>query len=137
MKRSFVFLFTLFIVPALFVMGCGDDKLTPDTTAPLAPILSGSSGSSSGLGLWWEPNSEPDLAGYHVYVRENGVTRRASPGLITDTFFTINISDDTQAFGYVTAIDFSSNESAPSASQNLTDLSEEGRVNVPGDPNQQ
>ena len=137
MKRSFMFLFTLFIVPALFVMGCGDDKLTPDTTAPLAPILSGASTSEDGLGLWWKPNAEPDLAGYNVYVRENGAIRQTNQGPITDTFFTVDINDEGQIFVYVTAFDFSGNESPFSSTLNLAQQSEQGRVNFPGNPNQQ
>ncbi len=137
MKRSFMFLFILFIVPALFVIGCGDDKLTPDTTAPLAPILSGASSSADGLGLWWEPNAEPDLAGYNVYVRENGAIRQANQWPITDTFFTVDINDEGQIFVYVTAFDFSGNESPFSSTLSLAQQTEQGRVNFPGNPNQQ
>lgn len=54
----------------LCVAGCGSDNpVAPvDTVPPVAVLeLEATSVSSSGIELAWTANTEPDLAGYHVY----------------------------------------------------------------------
>ena len=58
----------LALLPVVGLWGCGADTTTsPDTTAPLAPQLDGATLDQGLVGVWWQPNSEPDLAGYVIY----------------------------------------------------------------------
>ena len=117
MKRRFSIVLALLAVVGLW--GCGADTTTsPDTTPPLAPQLDGATLANDIVGVWWQPNTEPDLAGYFVYIVENGVTRSAVSDPIADNFLTVDVNSPTGSVEvYVTAIDYSGNESSPSASR--------------------
>ena len=116
MKRRFVMVLAL--MPLVAFWGCGstDTTTTPDTTPPLAPQLNGATLEGGNIGVWWSPNSEPDLAGYYVYYVENGVTHPASTEPITSSYMVISDVVNSPVDVYVTAIDYSGNESSPSAS---------------------
>ena len=90
MKRCFASLFAVGIVATLLVVGCGDSATVsqPDTAPPLAPVVLGARGSDGMVGLWWRGNTEPDLAGYHVYITQAGLTRRMSRYPIQNTYVT-------------------------------------------------
>jgi hypothetical protein len=111
--------FAVALVPALLLAGCGSDDtdggFIPDTTAPLAPVIMGVRADDGIVGLWWNPNTEPDLTGYHVYVAMNGVVRRTTFRPVVDNRYTVNLGPQGSASVYVTAIDYSGNESSPSA----------------------
>jgi len=116
MKRRFMMVLAL--MPLVAFWGCGTDTTTtPDTTPPLAPQLSGATLQDGNVGVWWQANSEPDLAGYFVYYSENGVTHSASIDPISSNYLLIDAGNAAGPVDvYVTAIDFSGNESSPSAS---------------------
>ena len=116
MKRRFAMVLAL--MPLVAFWGCGgtDTTTTPDTTPPLAPQLGGATLQDGNIGVWWSANSEPDLAGYYVYYVENGVTHSASIDPVTSNYLLISSASAGPVDVYVTAIDFSGNESSPSSS---------------------
>jgi len=121
MKLRVTSLLALFVIPAL-VMGCGGDAAStsaPDTTAPLAPVISGARAGDTIVGIWWDNNVEPDLAGYNIYSVENGTVRKVNQVPQVSNYYTYK-SDSPLVQVFVTAIDWSGNESGPSQSRNLT-----------------
>jgi len=112
------FAFALLLVSALLVAGCGGDDAPgtiPDTIPPLTPIVSGVDGTSSTVYIWWEPNTEPDLAGYFVYVTVKDETVLANYQATTLNYMYVEV-EDKEVRLQVTAIDFSGNESGRSPS---------------------
>ena len=134
MKRRFVMVLAL--MPLVAFLGCGTDTTTtPDTTPPLAPQLGGATLQNGSVGVWWSSNSEPDLAGYYVYYVENGVTQSASDSPITSTYIVVSAGNTGPVDVYVTAIDYSGNESSPSASVRAsTQAGEPSRQIIGGSP---
>ena len=116
MKRRFVMVLAL--LPVLAFWGCGTDTTTttPDTTPPLAPQIGGATLQDGSVGVWWSANTEPDLAGYYVYYVENGTTHSASTDPVTSNYLVITSGNSGPVDVYVTAIDYSGNESSPSVS---------------------
>jgi hypothetical protein len=90
------------------------DAFPPATPTGLAAIPS-NNGTTPTIDLSWQPNTDPDLAGYNVYRRVNGtferITSTATPGpAFTDTTVTPGT-----AYAYrITAVDNTGNESKPS-----------------------
>ena len=118
MMPRFVPFYALLLVPALLFVGCGDDDpMALDTVPPLAPVLNGANEDGGLVAVWWEENSEPDLAGYNLYVEQDGNTRLVNDTPLTSAYATIQIADDNPVHVYVTAIDWSGNESSPSATR--------------------
>lgn len=123
MKLRFVFLAAALLVPAVLVGGCGSDGTDggtqPDTTPPLAPVILGARATDGTTGIWWSPNNEPDLNGYHVYVSQYGVIRRMTKVPVSGTNHSVQLQPTGSATVFVTAIDYSGNESSPSASRTV------------------
>jgi len=118
MKPRFVSLYALLLVPALLFVGCGDDEPTAmDTVPPLAPVLNGANEDAGLVAVWWEENTEPDLAGYYLYLEQDGTTRLVNAAPLTNAYATIEVADGSLAHVYVTAVDWSGNESSPSATR--------------------
>ncbi len=119
MKRCFASLFAAGIVATLMVVGCGDSATVsqPDTAPPLAPVILGARGDDGTVGIWWRTNTEPDLAGYLVYVTEAGLTRRMSQFPIENNYVTWEADGLESVHLYVTAIDWAGNESSPSVTK--------------------
>jgi hypothetical protein len=89
----------------------------------LAPAMAFEPAMAADLKIVWQPNSEPDLAGYFVYygVETNFYTHRFAVGLQTE--YTIrHLTSGETYFVAVTAVDTAGNESA---------FSEEVRVRIP------
>ena len=108
----------LALLPIVGLWGCGQDTTTsPDTTPPLAPQLDGATMDHGIVGVWWQANTEPDLAGYFVYVVEDGVTRSAVTDPIASNYLLVDVGTTGSIEVYVTAIDYSGNESSPSNSR--------------------
>jgi hypothetical protein len=109
----------LLALAALFFVGCGDSNTPtapapPDTTPPAVPTGVQLSALYDHLQVTWAANAEPDLAGYLIaQSTDAGATWAAvttSP-LTTNTFDT-NVCPQVEF--RVSAVDLSSNESAPS-----------------------
>jgi len=125
MKPRFNILFALLVVSALVVVGCGSDTTyTPDTTPPLAPVLQGANMDGGVVAVWWQPNSEPDLNGYFVYVEQDGTTRAINQQPIAQPYAAIPVDVSSSVRVFVTAVDISGNESSPSASAHPTNVDE-------------
>ena len=117
MKRRFASLYALALVPALLLAGCGDEETTTgiplDTTPPLSPVLEGTSGEDGWAYVWWKSNTEPDLDGYFVYEIRDGQPHRLNDFAQDSNYMSIE-AESGVVYVYVTAIDFSGNESSPS-----------------------
>ena len=91
-------------------------KVIPrDVFPPAAPQGLSSIFAAGGVELVWTANTEPDLAGYNVYRVHDHTAQRLNKELVRTSVF----RDATAAPGktltyYVTAVDFSGNESKPS-----------------------
>lgn len=123
MKPRFMSLYALLLVPALLFVGCGDDETTaPDTAPPLAPVLTGANEEGGLIAVWWEENTEPDLAGYYLYLEQDGTTRLVNSTPISNAYATIQATPDSPLHVFVTAVDWSGNESSPSATRRAVSL---------------
>jgi fibronectin type 3 domain-containing protein len=104
------------------------DTFPPKAPTGLATIpgeteaLNGSSAISY-IDLSWEPNSEPDLAGYFVYrqlARPNGdpqgpLGKMTPLPIAAPAYRDVAVAPGQRYIYFVTAVDASGNESAPSA----------------------
>ena len=94
-----------------------------DTGPPVAPTGLVATGSATGISLDWADNTDPDLAGYHVYRADSA---SGSFNLLTVDPVSASTYEDTAAppgmtsYYYVTAVDTSDNESAPSGTANAS-----------------
>ena len=66
--------------------------------------------------LQWDPNPEPDIAGYHIYQADRigdktTAWQRITTNLVTETIFIITDLDDNNYAWMVTAMDTTGNES--------------------------
>lgn len=90
-----------------------------DTAPPATPSgLAGAPG-SGGVQVRWAANSEPDLAGYHVYraLAAQGLFARLTPSPTPANEFLDTTAPDTVSVWYaVSAVDVNGNESARTAS---------------------
>jgi|GEM_PF-4352968 len=120
MKLRIALLIVMTLTPALLVVGCSSSSSVatqPDTTPPLAPVILGARGADGILGVWWNEGNEPDLNGYNVYVTMGGIVTRLNNGPITENRYSAVVNTQGSVSVYVTAVDFSGNESSPSATQ--------------------
>jgi fibronectin type 3 domain-containing protein len=94
-----------------------------DTVPPDAPTGLAAAGSSTGIDLNWDDNPAVDLAGYHVYRAGSaaGPFARITTSLVGASVYTdFAAPTGTTSYYYVTAVDASGNESAPSATANAS-----------------
>ena len=101
------------------ILGVGPESIpvtVEDTTAPQVPTGLEIVQSDTGAYLTWAPNSETDLAGYHVFRSDtpNGEFRSVSDHLVTTNAFFDPSSHSGQHYR-VSAVDEFGNESAMSA----------------------
>ncbi|WP_299449786.1 LamG-like jellyroll fold domain-containing protein [uncultured Serinicoccus sp.] len=89
-----------------------------DTTAPAAPAGLTATGGDGQVELTWDANGEDDLAGYNVYRSQStGVDEQRSPvntelvAAGTESFVDSGVTNGTEYFYVVTAVDSSDNES--------------------------
>lgn len=71
----------------------------------------------SGCVIKWSPSTASDIDGYHVYMKKGkqGAFQRINSQTITDSsFVSPPLRYDTTYYFYITAVDNSDNESAPS-----------------------
>ena len=92
---------------------------TSDTFAPIVPsglaAIPGGTATTAAIDLSWQPDTDPDLAGYNVYRRSNGAFQRITATPTLGPAFSDTSVTPGSAYTYrVTAIDSSGNESAPS-----------------------
>jgi hypothetical protein len=90
-----------------------------DTAPPAAPAgLSASNEAGTGVHVQWTANSEPDLAGYHVYRAVSAsalFTRLTGSPVTTNSYLDATAPDSVSLWYAVSAIDVTGNESARSA----------------------
>jgi hypothetical protein len=122
MKLRFTSVFTLVVLAAMLVVGCGDDAATTpiiDTTPPLAPVIEGARGDDGFVRVWWQHNTEADLRGYNVYLVGNSIQKLNRAPLEGNMFAApTDLGGTVQV--YLTALDWSGNESAPSNAKSVT-----------------
>jgi hypothetical protein len=90
-----------------------------DTAPPAAPGGLAAANEANGVRVHWSANSEPDLAGYHVYraPSQSGPFARIDGSTVTATEFVDASAPDSASLWYaVSALDVTGNESARSAS---------------------
>ncbi|MFW5748225.1 MAG: alpha-amylase family glycosyl hydrolase [Chloroflexota bacterium] len=97
-----------------------------DSTAPPAPTnLTVSGASASSVSLAWDvhPNTDGDLFGFRIYREEVGGSGFSLVGSVNDatatTFTDTGVANGTEYNYYLTAVDTSLNESAPSNTVNV------------------
>ncbi|WP_034388775.1 NPCBM/NEW2 domain-containing protein [Deinococcus sp. YIM 77859] len=96
-----------------------DAKVTcgaADTTPPAAPTALSATGSTGGITLDWNDNSENDLAGYRVLrsASAQGPFTVLTPQLLSSSFYTDTAAPQgTVSYYQVVAVDKSGNVSAP------------------------
>jgi len=119
MKQSFACLVAVTLMLGMVLAGCGNSSSVsrPDTTPPLAPVVTGADAAGNTARIWWQGNTEPDLAGYTVYATMNGVTHRVNETPMMSTSLSVPANGAHQVTLYVTASDVSGNESSPSQSR--------------------
>jgi hypothetical protein len=105
----------LLLAVALMVAGCRDST-APDTTPPASPRAVHSVTGDQSVVLSWVANTEPDLAGYRVYMSPCANGPGCPYDLVTTTTGTqVQVSaltnGDTRFFA-VSAVDVAGNESA-------------------------
>lgn len=92
-------------------------KITPqDIFPPAAPTGLSALYAAGAVELIWTANTEPDVAGYNVYRREEkGQPRRINKDLVpTPIFRDSSVEPEHRYFYVVTAVDLANNESPPS-----------------------
>ena len=93
-----------------------------DTAPPAAPAGLAANVQSGSVHMQWNANTEPDLAGYHVYraVSASGTYARLTSSAIALLTYTDAAPPDSAALWYeVSAMDQAGNESARSAPQQV------------------
>lgn len=90
----------------------GEPEPPPDTTPPDAPTgLQATPGAHGRVSLSWTANSDPDLAGYNIYI--DGSLKGTAGASATSYTVTDLVYGQNYDF-FITALDFSGNESPPS-----------------------
>lgn len=102
-----------------------------DTTPPAPPVLSGKVENGSDGALLWNPNSEPDLAGYNLY--RDGMKIHTAPATTTG-YLEADLPEGLYTYT-LTAVDRAGLESRPSSAVKLrVDASgPSARIVFPGD----
>jgi WD40 repeat protein len=93
-----------------------------DTIPPAAPTGLTATGSTAGIALAWNANTEPDLAGYNVYraASSAGPFTKLNASLLTVTGYNDTAAPTGVTSYYrVTAVDTSGNESTPATASAL------------------
>ncbi len=99
----------------------------PQDLPPAAPTNLAATASSAGIGLDWDANSEPDLAGYNVYRSTSPGVSIAGPPLngspLTSPSYTDGDVTDGVTYHYVvTAVDATDHESGASNEDSATGI---------------
>jgi fibronectin type 3 domain-containing protein len=96
-----------------------------DTTIPDTPTGLAATAGNREVDLTWDPNSEPDLAGYNLYraTAAGGPYTKINASLITATSYTDSpLTNGTTYYFKVSAVDTSDNESALSSTVSATPM---------------
>ncbi len=105
-------------VACVFESQCGSDS-----TPPAAPTGLAASGGDGVVDLTWNPNGEPDLAGYNVYratASGGPYTQLNGPLVTTASYSDTTVTNDTTYYYVVSAEDTSANESGDSNEASAT-----------------
>lgn len=107
--------------------GTSANATPADVTAPAAPTGLVATVGDSLIDLDWDDNSEPDLAGYNVYVDDGNGYVKDNGALVATSDYQVTGLTNGQNYNFkVTAVDNSSNES--SDSNVVTEAPEPGTV---------
>jgi len=91
--------------------------MSGDSSAPATPTGLTATGGLKSIELDWDANTESDLRGYYVY--ENTTNNPSTASLINrltaDRFTRTNLADSTVRYYWVSAVDFTGNESSKSS----------------------
>lgn len=89
-----------------------------DSVAPAAPTGLVATGGIQSIEIDWNGNTEADLRGYYIYEHTADQFSNATRlGFVSADLFTrTNLPDSATRYYWVSAVDYSGNESAPSAS---------------------
>jgi hypothetical protein len=126
-----------FLVLAVSLTGCMGDSVAPnDTTAPAAPQGVAAGTVDLNWNLAWQPNTEPDIAGYYVYRTpvtgsQQGTAQQMTTAAVASTQYQIPAESGQWQYA-VRAVDTAGNVSAPSTPVLVTMGSSGGTM----DPNE-
>lgn len=95
--------------------GCTKSVVAPDLTAPSPPQGISTSTGDNFIEIFWVHNTEPDLAGYHVYVSSSLDGNYTFLTSTRNPYFMDNGARNGSTYYYsLTAYDVAGNESSPS-----------------------
>ena len=109
--KQIIFTAEIFII--LFFFGCEENLIHPDITPPLSPVGLSTMAGDNFNEIYWNKNTETDLAGYNVYV---GTSITGKYILLGSTkvnhFVDDGIRNGVTYYYRVAAYDFNGNESS-------------------------
>ncbi len=107
-----------FLLVVLTILGCEEDVVFFDDTPPLPPTNISTLTGDGVVQIFWDMNTEADLAGYNVYWSEDNNKFNLLGSTTTNSYVDNNASNGVRTYYAVTAYDVNGNESELS-----TDLS--------------
>ena len=100
------------IVGLIFMTGCETRILVPDYTPPVVPRGVFAEAGDNFVEIFWQDNSDADIAGYRVYVKTETMTRFQFLGSTSYNYFLDNGIPNGKTYYYgITAYDVNGNES--------------------------
>jgi len=104
--------FAIVLVALLGMVGCHTHVNEPDFIPPAAPVGLTTLPGDGFVEIFWNSNTEPDLAGYRVFVGDSYDGRYELIGTTAGTHFVDNEARNGELYYYaVSAYDFAGNES--------------------------
>jgi len=103
---------TLAIIALIILSGCDSRLIMPDYTPPIVPKGVFAEAGDNYAEVFWQANTDRDIAGYRIYVRTESMSRFQYLATTTSNYFVDDgiLNGVTYYYG-VTAYDFNGNES--------------------------
>jgi hypothetical protein len=96
----------------IFMTGCETTVFVPDYTPPAVPRGVYAEAGDNYVDLFWQPNTDPDIAGYRVYVKTESMAKFQFLGSASDNHFYDKGAPNGITYYYgITAYDVNGNES--------------------------